>query len=124
MKRAAIFLLLGPLSGLLAALLLELPGLLRTGPAGSPAGVGITVIFGYVAGIVPAIILGFVDWLVAGRKHRIAIVAGVAFLIVSVGIFMLIGSSFVWVTVIAAMLAGLVGAIPAMVCSWLLSEKA
>jgi vacuolar-type H+-ATPase subunit I/STV1 len=127
MKRVLVFLFLGPVSGSMATMLFDLPTRLRLGF--NPSFLGISFIFGYIAGIIPAMVLGFVDWLAANKKHRIAIVSGVAFLIGRVGVFMLFVSVAMHqlvlsVTVSPAMLGGLGAAIPAAVCSWLSSEKA
>jgi hypothetical protein len=62
MKRVLVFLFLGPIGGSLVTMLFEVQFLLRLGAIFSPTSFGVAFFFGYIVGIPPALVLGFVDW--------------------------------------------------------------
>ena len=112
MKRALVFLLLAPIGGSLVTMLFEVQFLMRLGAIFSPIAFGAAIFFGYIAGIVPALVLGFVDWLTALSPKRVAIVTGLAFLMGCIAT----ARVFDWPWIIAA---GVLAAATAAVCSWL-----
>ena len=117
MKRALVFLFLGPICGSLVTMLFEVQFLLRLGAIFSPTSFGVAFFFGYIAGLVPALILGFVDWLAAGNSNRTIIVSGLAFLMGCLATAIV----FDWPWIIAA---GVLAAATAAACSWLSGRAA
>ena len=82
-----------------------------------------TLGWSYVVGFVPAIILAFVDWFLAARLRvfpRIAATALVGYALAILSAFPVWDRS-IWVE---TLIFGLVGAIPAAVCSWLSGRSA
>jgi FtsH-binding integral membrane protein len=76
--------------------------------------------WGYVVGVVPALVCAVVDLLL--RKTRIPAVIGTT--LVGYGIAILAGLTiFDWGLIGRILAFGLIGAIPAAVCSWLSNEK-
>jgi len=74
----------------------------------------------YVVGVVPALICAVVDLLL--RKTRIPALIGTT--LVGYGIAILAGLTiFDWGLIGKILVFGLIGAIPAAVCSWLSNEK-
>ncbi len=124
MKRFLIFALLGPLLGALVMMLVVLP------LAGWREGLGfkfdqghllllvVAVPLGYVVGIVPALLVATLDWCLKGAAWRVAwsaLAGGVACLLIPLVFKMGQAGPFI-------MGLGLVGAVPAAVCSWLSRE--
>ena len=116
MKRVLVFLLLGPIGGSLVTMLFDVQFLMRLGAVFSPTAFGASFFFGYIAGIVPALVLGFVDWLTALNPKRVSIVAILAFLMGCIAT----ARVFDWPWIIAA---GVLAAATAVVCSWLSGGK-
>jgi hypothetical protein len=117
MKRAAIFIILWPALG---ALLLLAAGMYIQDKLNRAAVVTDLVLWGWLWGIVPACLCGLIDWFLArnlGPVFRIAAMVPVGFVITAVVIAL--GGLGVW----PALLGGLVGIAPAVICSWLSGEK-
>jgi hypothetical protein len=117
MKRALVFLLLGPIGGSLVTMLFNVQSLMITGwlffsPKSFVQSIGAAFVFGYIIGIVPALVLGFVDWLMALNPKRISVVTSLAFLVGCIAT----ARVFEWPWIIAA---GVLAAAIAAVCSWL-----
>jgi hypothetical protein len=113
MKRFVIFLFLAPVSGSLVTMLFDLQmNLLPGPPRRGIVSFGISFFFGYIAGIVPALVLAVADWALARNAMRVGIVAGVAFAFACLCTFQV----FDWLWILAA---GCSAAIPIAVCSWL-----
>ena len=80
----------------------------------------LVVMWGYVVGIVPALVCAVVDLFL--RKTRIPAIIGTT--LVGYGIAVLAGLTIFDYGLIGKILAfGLIGAIPAALCSWLSNEK-
>jgi hypothetical protein len=116
MKRFLIFLLLGPLLGFLVFLL-------RDAAAGEIFGGFMGIIFGlpfaYLFGLPIVIIMWFEDWLLSDKitlGTKIATSACVGYL---GSILMLLATSARHIEIPQILSFGLVGAIPAVTCSWL-----
>lgn len=117
MKRAGIFIILGPAIG---ALLLFAAGMVVQDQLNRPAIVKDLVLLGWLWGIVPACLCGLVDWLLSRRLAPILRASAMALVgFVVTALVVLLGGLGVW----PAVLAGLVGILPAAICSWLSGEK-
>ena len=118
MKRFLIFSLLFPGIALAVsfALLSMAMGMFPDNPQALPVVAG----WGYVVGVVPALVCAVVDLLL--RKTRIPAVIGTT--LVGYGIVILAGLTiFDWGLIGRILAFGLIGAIPAAMCSWLSNEK-
>ncbi|MDQ2083925.1 hypothetical protein RA307_27375 [Xanthobacteraceae bacterium Astr-EGSB] len=117
MKRAFIFLIFGPISGSLITMLFDVQFALAAPRSVSIVSFGPSFFFGYLAGVVPALGMAVVDWLLSKREvhHRALWMGGLAFILgclVTSRVF-----PYVWVIV-----AGLLAAIVVTICSWLSSS--
>ena len=109
MKRVVLFVIVGPLIGLLPIVAL----------AGLPAFNGLPMLLGaaYLAGAVPALLTGLVDWRAARlSRGKRALVSAAAGFVLSAAIPWVLNHEFVYF-----LLVGLFGAIAAAVCSLLAS---
>ena len=76
----------------------------------------------YAIAVIPASLLGAVDWALSAKPNPIRVVGTTATAALTadlIALFMWGGSSDLW----PVLMAGLVGGVPAAVCSWLSSEK-
>jgi len=113
MKRFLIFLFLAPVSGSLVTMLFDVQMNLLPGPPRlGIVSFGISFFFGYIVGIVPALVLAVADWALARNAMRVGIVAAIAFVVACLCTFRV----FDWLWILAA---GCLAAIPVAVCSWL-----
>jgi hypothetical protein len=91
-------------------------GWLFFSPKNFVQGIGAAFFFGYIAGIVPALVLGLVDWLASRNPRRVAIVTALAFLVGCIAT----ARVFEWPWIIAA---GVLAATTAAGCSWLSGRR-
>ena len=119
MKRILIFLLLGPIAGYAVYVLWQL-SIGRT--VGGVEGVLLGLPFAYIFGVLPTLVIGFVDRFLDERISlwpKVAITAGVGY-VASVAMMS------VWAAIpmpLAQLLTfGSVGAVQGAVCSWLSSD--
>jgi hypothetical protein len=117
MKRAAVFIILGPALG---ALLLLAAGVFIQDKLNRPAVVTDLVLMGWLWGIIPACLCGLIDWFLARSSSsvsRIAAMAPVGFVVTA--LVVVIGGLGAW----PAVIGGLFGIAPAVICSWLSGVK-
>jgi len=114
MKRALIFLLFGPISGALITMLFHVRFALYAHYSVSIVSFGISFFFGYVAGVVPALGMALVDWLLSKKQlhHRALWMGGLALIAGCLATSHVFHD--IWVVV-----AGLLAASVVTTCSWL-----
>lgn len=117
MKRAAIFIILGPALG---ALSLLAAGVFVQDKLNRPEFVTDLALMAWLWGFIPACLCGLMDWFLARSLSsllRIAAMVPVGFAITA--LVVILGGLGVW----PAVLAGLLGILPAVICSWLSGEN-
>ena len=115
MKRFVIFMLVGPAVGFAVFLLRQWLGGKFVGWEAAAFQLPITYLFA----ILPSLVMWFVDWLLFDKVRpwrRIVTLASVGY---GASIAMLLMWSPVWVHLPQLLIFGLVGAVQAAVCSWL-----
>jgi hypothetical protein len=125
MKRIFIFALLGPPLGMAAGMLVLLPAISFI--AGEPivfdrgqiVGFATLLPAAYMLGLLPALLVGFVDGLLAGKniRWRMAWTASVGFFAGFLPLITSLLAGFIHGPFV--LLVGFVGAVPAAACSWL-----
>jgi hypothetical protein len=124
MKRFVIFALLGPPLGLLIVFLM--PSFTHGKPLEFPAPDGMLLLspFAYLFGVVPALLTAIADWLLAKALPlyaRVPTTAAFGYLVTFLTMFLTYNPSKVSLPLVFAY--GIVGLVPAAVCSLLSSEK-
>ena len=111
MKRALVFLLLGPFAGSIVTILMNF----QIAPL-TPVAVIAAVFFGFFAGLIPCAVLCAADWFLRSKSYRLLTVAITAFVAVVAMTFHFFIPALMLTA--AALAAGWMA-----MCSWLSSEK-
>jgi hypothetical protein len=125
MKRIFIFALLGPPLGMAAGMLVLLPAISFI--AGGPivfdrrqiVGFATLLPVAYMLGLLPAVLVGFVDGLLAGKniRWRVAWTTSAGFFASFLPLITSLSAGFIHGPFV--LLFGFIGAVPAAACSWL-----